>query len=54
MRIIIYYKVKYEVMPSSFEAQAHINLILSTTPSHKGIPPWWFPSAIWEICVTAG
>lgn len=41
MCIILYYKLKHEVMPSSFEAQAHTNpTILSTTPSHKGIPPW--------------
>jgi len=41
MCLILYYKLKHEVKPSSSEAQAHINpILLSTTPSHKGIPSW--------------
>ena len=40
MCIILYYKLKHEVTPLSFEAQAHINPILLSTAPHKGIPPW--------------
>ena len=41
MCIMLYDKLKHEVRPSSIEAQERINpILLSETPSHKGIAPW--------------